>query len=67
MSLRQVGLIDKTGELDSELVHAVAAALNIQVTRDLPQFWDVQATVIPLPKAKVPSTTLSKLEFSGAI
>jgi len=55
MSLRQVGLIDKTGELDSELVQTVAAALNIQVTRDLPQFWDVQATVIPLPKAKVPS------------
>jgi hypothetical protein len=55
MSLTQVGLIDKTGELDPELAQAVAAALNVQVTRDLPQFWSVQATVIALPKNKVPS------------
>jgi hypothetical protein len=29
MSLIQVGLLDKTGELDSGLVHSVAAALNV--------------------------------------
>ncbi|HKD70420.1 MAG TPA: hypothetical protein VKB84_26520 [Candidatus Binataceae bacterium] len=55
MPLIQVGLIDKTGELDPELVQTVAAALNVQVTRDLPQFWPMQATVLALPKNKVPS------------
>jgi hypothetical protein len=49
MSLIQVGLIDKTGELDTALVQTVAQALNIQVTRDLPQFWNVRATVVYLP------------------
>jgi hypothetical protein len=39
MSIIQVGLIDKTGELDPELVQAAAAALNVQVTHELPQFW----------------------------
>jgi hypothetical protein len=56
MSLIQIGLVDKTGSLDAELVQSVAAALNVQVSRDLPQFWNVQATVIFLPNAsKVPS------------
>jgi hypothetical protein len=45
MSVMQVGLVDTTGSIDPELVQAAAAALNIQVTRDLPQFWNVQATV----------------------
>jgi hypothetical protein len=52
MSLIQVGLVDKTGELDPTLVQSTAAALNIQVTRDLPQFWSVQATVSYLQSAK---------------
>jgi len=52
MSVIQVGLVDKTGSLDVELVQTVAAALNIQVTRDLPQFWNVQATVRYLPNAR---------------
>jgi hypothetical protein len=47
-----VALIDTTGKLDAELVSSVAAALNVQVTRDLPQFWSVQATVTSLPNAK---------------
>ena len=34
----KVGLTDTTGTLNSEMMAAVAAALNIQVTRDLPQF-----------------------------
>jgi len=48
MSLIQVGLVDKTGKLQPDEVQATAAALNIQVTRDLPQFWNVQATVLYL-------------------
>jgi hypothetical protein len=55
MSLIQVGLADKTGQIDPELIQSVAAALTIQVTRDLPQFWNVQANVTHLPKAtKIP-------------
>ena len=52
MSVIQVGLIDKTGEVDARLVQATAAALNIQVMRDLPQFWNVHATVQYLPDPK---------------
>jgi len=56
MPVIQVGLVDTTGKLDSELVQSVAAALNIQVMRDLPQFWNVQATVSYLPHAnKLPA------------
>ncbi len=56
MSLIQIGLVDKTGSLDTDLVQAVAAALNVQVTRDLPQFWNLQATVLHLANAsKIPS------------
>lgn len=56
MSLIQIGLVDKTGHLDADLVQAVANALNVQVTRDLTQFWNVQATVIHLANAtKIPS------------
>jgi hypothetical protein len=55
MSVIQVGLVDKTGKLDPGLVESVAAALNIQVMRDLPQYWNVQATVRYLPHAtKIP-------------
>ena len=52
MSLIQVGLADKTGEIDASLIQAAAAALNIQVNRDLTQFWSVQASVTYLPDAK---------------
>lgn len=56
MSLIQVGLVDHTGKIDPELIQSVAAALTIQVTRDLPQFWNVQANVTYLPKAtKIPA------------
>jgi hypothetical protein len=56
MSLIQVGLVDTTGKINPDLVQAAAAALNVQVTRDLPQFWPVQATVQYLPHAsKIPS------------
>ncbi|WP_158751250.1 hypothetical protein [Acidobacterium sp. S8] len=52
MSVIQVGLVDTTGSLNPELVQSVSAALNIQVTRDLPQFWQVSATVLYLPDPK---------------
>jgi hypothetical protein len=45
MSFLQVGLVDTTGKIDVALVQAAAAVLNVQVTRDLPQFWPIQATV----------------------
>src|SRR5690348_4604334 len=49
MSVIQVGLTDRTGEIDEYLVQEAAAALNIQVMRDLPQYWNVTATVRYLP------------------
>ena len=52
MSVIQVGLVDKSGKLDPQLVQAAAAALNIQVMRDLAPVWNVQATVRYLPDAK---------------
>jgi len=56
MSLMRVGLVDFTRGIDPDLMQSVADALNIQVTRDLPQFWPVQATVQYLPNAeKIPS------------
>lgn len=56
MTQVRVGLVDTTGALDPSLVQAAAAALNVQVTRDLPQFWNVSASVSYLPHAhKVPS------------
>jgi hypothetical protein len=45
MSVIQVGLVDTTGKLDTQLVAATATALNVQVIRDLPQYWNVSATV----------------------
>ena len=55
MSVIQVGLVDTTGRIAVDLVHAAAIALNLQVTRDLPQFWQVSATVTYLPSPqKIP-------------
>ena len=56
MSVAQIGLVDKTGSLNADLLQAAAQAFNIQVTRDLPQFWQVNATVSYLPNpSKVPA------------
>lgn len=52
MVVTQVGLVDMTGEIDADLVQAAAIALNLQVTRDLPQFWPTSATVLCLPNPK---------------
>jgi hypothetical protein len=51
MTIMQVGLADATGRLDAHLVAATAHALNVQVMRDLPQAWDLKATVMYLPDA----------------
>lgn len=56
MSVIQVGIADTTGRISVDLVHAAAIALNLQVTRDLPQFWPVSATVTYLPTPhKIPA------------
>lgn len=52
MSVLQIGLVDHTGKIDPQLVQATAAALNVQVIRDVQSFWGVQATVIYLPSPK---------------
>jgi hypothetical protein len=52
MSVIQVGLVDKTGALDPALVQAAAASLNVQVMRDLPQWWPISATIQYLPNPK---------------
>ena len=49
MLMRKVGLVDMTGKVDPHVMAAAAASLNIQVTRDLPQFWPITATVSYLP------------------
>src|ERR1700693_2515296 len=49
MLMIKVGLVDTTGSVDPQTMTAAAAALNIQVTRDLPQFWPIAATVSYLP------------------
>ena len=56
MSVIQVGLVDTTGEIDPDLVRSASLALNLQVTRDLPQYWQVSATVAYLPNPqKIPA------------
>ncbi len=52
MSVIQIGLVDATGTIDAELVHSAAVAFNLQVTRDLAQFWPITATVMYLPNHK---------------
>ena len=52
MSVIQIGLVDTTGRISTDLIHAAAVALNLQVARDLPQFWPVNASVTYLPSPK---------------
>ena len=49
MTVIEVGLVDRTKKLDPSLVQAAAAALNVQVMRDLQPYWNVNATVRYLP------------------
>jgi hypothetical protein len=56
MSMFQVALVDKTGGINPELIQSVAAALTIQVNRDLAPFWNVQASVTYQPTpTKIPA------------
>jgi hypothetical protein len=56
MPLIKIGIVDTTGRLDPTLIQEAAAALNVQVIRDLPQFWNIQATVQALPDhTRIPS------------
>jgi hypothetical protein len=48
----KVALVDMTGIVDTHAMATAAAALNIQVTRDLPQFWPITAAVSYLPDAR---------------
>lgn len=45
MLTARIGLVDATGLVDTRLMAAAAAAINLQVTRDLPQLWPVKASV----------------------
>jgi glutamate racemase len=38
MLATKVGLVDTTGTVDTQTMAAVVAALNVQVTRDLPKY-----------------------------
>lgn len=52
MLATKVGLVDTTGTVDTQTMAAVAAALNVQVTRDLPKYWPVNASVSYLADPK---------------
>jgi hypothetical protein len=46
----QVVIFDQTKSIDATLLHAAAVALNQQVTKDLPQYWNgIDATVSVAP------------------
>jgi hypothetical protein len=49
----RIGLVDTTGTVDAGTMNAAAAALNIQMTRDLPQYWLALAEVCYLPDPNV--------------
>jgi hypothetical protein len=49
MLVIKVGLVDMTGSIDVSVMAAAAAALNVQVVRDLPQYWPISAAVSFLP------------------
>jgi hypothetical protein len=47
----RVGLVDKTGQVSSQDLTAVATAINLQASRDFGPTWGVSATVAALPGA----------------
>ena len=70
MSVIQIGIADRTRKIDSELLQETAAAIGIQVSRDLAPIWNVQATVRVLPSAThipvgVWPVTWSRRTFAG--
>lgn len=58
MPAAQIAIIDRTGTVDVHLLRGLAAAINTQVTRDLPKFWGITAKVGYLPATRrVPAHT----------
>jgi hypothetical protein len=54
-SVIQVGLVNKTANINADMIQTVAQALSIQITRDVQDVWGVQANVMPLQSAdKIP-------------
>jgi hypothetical protein len=45
MLVRRVALVDKTGKISFEQLSKVAAAINLQVQRDVAPIWHIQAAV----------------------
>ncbi len=54
MQLIRIGLVDTTGTIDASTLAAVAGAINIQVTRDLPQYWAVPPAIVGWVPAGMP-------------
>ena len=51
MTVIQIEPVGTTASVDPAFPGTAAAAFNIQVMQDLPQFWNIQATVRHLPSA----------------
>lgn len=49
MLTRRLALVDKTGAIGFDQLSKVAAAINLQVQRDLAPIWNVSATVSSVP------------------
>jgi len=47
--MRRVALVDKTGKVPFEQLSKVAAAINLQVQRDVAPIWNVHGTVSAVP------------------
>jgi hypothetical protein len=51
MLTTRIGLVDQSGKIPFEQLTSVAAALNLQVQRDMGPIWNIQATVSALPSS----------------
>jgi len=51
--VQRIALIDKTGHILDEEVASVAAAIDVQVRRDMSDFWPVDAVITALPHASL--------------
>jgi hypothetical protein len=68
----EIGLVDTTGTVDIKIMAATVAALNVQITQHLPQFWPtVPAAVVrlltepnPIPQGVWPLRLVNKLKYN---
>lgn len=51
--IQRIALIDATGHIMDEELVRVAAAIDIQVRRDLASFWPIEAAISALPRASL--------------